>query len=161
VGVGAKEAVLEIRLLLSTPGVGGFFRRFGGGERLVDTVHRVVVFGPEPAVSSFPDAPLHAPQSSATSPQTLPIGFGPAGVGTRIGAGLFDPLRIHAPPQHVVPNGRSKGHSGAHSEALAGPFMQDRESEVPRMLLRRTPVNRSSLRCYNAKQKAKERTMSQ
>ena len=59
------------------------------------------------------------------------------------GRGLFASANLHAPPLHVVTSHAVCGVSGAILAALERSYMQDRASELRRIPLLRTSVNRA------------------
>jgi hypothetical protein len=61
---------------------------------------------------------------------------------------LFTASDLYAPPLHVVPARAARGAPGANLAALGGLSMQDTASELPRIPLPRTSVNKASRQCF-------------
>ena len=98
------------------------------------------VRGPEPAIATRPGATSHGSAGAGSTPP--PSAARPAGA-WGLGARLFAPLHIHAPPQHVVLLDRSVAAFRRAAPGACGRSMQDFGSEVRRRLLLRTSVSRA------------------
>ena len=124
------------------------FETMAGGTSRVDLVGAVFVppgkgtgYSAPNQPSPLPDAYLHAPQGSAMRGRASPTVCGPTGGWGDRGVAIRSPAYPCAATT-CCPQRKEKGALGRTLRGAGGTLMQHRESEVPRILLPRTSLNK-------------------